>query len=198
MLDYSSRIVDDLSTTMNPSQATIVYYYCDYTDQRTLQTDRILGTILKQLLPDDEIPKENVPQILQAYRNGQRIPGSHELSDIVCSLIYKHPVAYFVFDGLDECEKQPRQDILNLLNQLATFEKVSVRALVTCRDEDQLLRSLLSYPRIQLTAIALGGDIELFVKGSVRSRIDSGQLTIKDPDLEHQIVQELVDKAHGM
>ena len=175
-----------------------MYYYCDYADQRTLQTDRILGTILKRLLPDDAIPKEVMQQILQAYRNGQRTPGSHEIVNIVCTLMQKHPVAYVVLDGLDECEKQPRQDILNFLNQLATFEKVSIHTLVTCRDEDQLLRSVSSYPRIQLTAVALGSDIELFVKGSVRSRIDFGQLTMKDPDLEHQIVQELVDKAHGM
>ena len=175
-----------------------MYYYCDYADQRTLQTDRILGTILKQLLPGDQTPKEIESQILRAYRDGQRTPEVHEVVEIVCSLMQKHPVSYIVFDGLDECEKQPRQDILNFLARLSTFGKVSMHALVSCRDEDQLLRSLLSYPRINLTAVALESDIKLYVKSSVRSRIKSGELTIRDPDLEHQIVHELVDKAHGM
>ena len=136
--------------------------------------------------------------MLRAYRNGERTPGTNEIVDLVWSLIQLRPLAYIVLDGLDECEKQPRQDVLNFLKRLSTLEKTSVRTFVSCRDEDQLLRSLHSYPRIQLTAVALLGDIKSFVEGSVRSRIESGQLTIRDPNLEHQIVRELVNKAHGM
>ena len=194
----SSRIIDDISVTATSSQATILYYYCDYADQRTLQTDRIFGTLLKQLLPRSQIPKDIEPQLLRAYGDGQRTPGTHEIGDLVCSLIQLHPLAYIILDGLDECEKQPRQDILDFLKRLPTLGKTSVCTFISCRDEDQLLRSLNSYPRIQLTGVALEADIKSFVEGSVRSRIESGQLKIRDPDLEHQISRELVNKAHGM
>lgn len=183
---------------MTVPQVAIVYYYCDYADQRTLQTDRILGTILKQLIPGDQIPKEIEPQILRAYIDGTRTPGTYELMDLICALMRLRPIVYIVLDGLDECERPPRQDILSFLERLSSLTKASVRTFVSCRDEDQLLRSLQSYPRIQLTTTALESDIKSFVEGSVRSRIKSGQLTIRNPDLEHQIVQELVDKAHGM
>lgn len=175
-----------------------MYYYCDYADQRTLQTDRILGTILKQLIPGDQIPEEIEPQILRAYKDCQRHAGIHELADLVYTLIQLRPLAYIVLDGLDECERHPRQDILSFLERLSTLTKASVRTFVSCRDEDQLLRSLQPYPRIQLTAAALESDIQSFVKGSVTFRIESGQLTIRNPDLEHQIVRELVNKSHGM
>lgn len=175
-----------------------MYYYCDYADQRTLQTDRILGTLLKQLLAEDHIPQNIEPQILRAYGDGQRTPGTHEIEDLVCSLMQLHPLAYVVLDGLDECDKQPRRDILNFLKRLSMLGKATVRNFVSCRDEDQLLRSLHSYPRIQLTAAALEADIKLFVEDSVRSRIESRQLKIRDPGLEHQISRELVNKAHGM
>ena len=175
-----------------------MYYYCDYADQRTLQTDRILGTILKQLLSTDHFPKAIEPQILRAYKDSQRTPRTDELVDLVCSLMQLHPLAYIVLDGLDECERQPRQDVLNFLKRLSNLGSSCVRTLVSCRDEDHLLRSLHQYPRIQITAEVLERDIKSFVGGSVRSRIDSGQLTIQDPDLRHQIVRELVDKAHGM
>lgn len=175
-----------------------MYYYCDYADQRTLQTDRILGTLLKQLLAEDHIPQDIEPQILRAYADGQRTPGTHEIEDLICSLMQLHPLAYIVLDGLDECEKQPKLDILSLLKRLSMLKKTFVRTLVSCRDEDQVLRSLDSYSRIQLTATALESDIKSFVEGSVRSRVESGQLKIRDPGLEHQIVRELVSKAHGM
>lgn len=175
-----------------------MYYYCDFADQRTLHTDRILGTVLRQLLPEDRFPEEIEPQILQTYGNGQRNPGMHEIGDLVCSLIQLHPVTYVVIDGLDECEKQARQESLNILKRISVLGSTSVRTFVTCRDEDELLRSLHHYPRIQLTAEALGGDIKSFVEGSVRSRIESGHLKIQNPELEHHIVQELIKKAHGM
>ena len=120
------------------------------------------------------------------------------MMDLVCSLMQLHPLVYIVLDGLDECERESRQDILNFFKRLTTYEKVSVRTLVCCRDEDQLLRSLSSDHRIQLTTTALGSDIESFVRGSVRYRIESGQLTVRDPDLEQEIVRELVSKAHEM
>ena len=109
-----------------------------------------------------------------------------------------HPVTYIVIDGLDECEKQVRQEVLNILKRISALKNASIRKFVSCRDEDELLRSLQLYPRIQLTAEALGGDIKSFVEGSVRSRIETGQLKIQNPELEHYIVQELVKKAHGM
>ena len=174
-----------------------MYYYCDFADQRTLHTDRILGTVLKQLLPEGRFPEEIEPQILQAYRHG-RTPGTQEIGDLVCSLMQLHPLTYIVIDGLDECEKQARQESLDILKRILVLGSTSIRTFVTCRDEDELLRSLHQYPRIQLTAEALVGDIKSFVEGSVRSRIESGQLKIQNPELEHHIVQELVKKADGL
>ena len=158
----------------------------------------MIGTVLKQLLPEGRFPEEIEPQILQAYGHGQRPPGTHEIGDIVYSLMQLHPVTYIVIDGLDECEKPARQEVLSILKRISFHGSTSVRTFVSCRDEDELLRSLHQHPRIQLTAEALGSDIKSFVEGSVRSRIESGQLKIQNPELEHHIVQELVKKAHGM
>ncbi|KAI4105620.1 MAG: hypothetical protein LQ345_007220, partial [Seirophora villosa] len=38
-------------------QDCIVYYYCDYADQRTLQAETILGTLLKQFFVNSRIPE---------------------------------------------------------------------------------------------------------------------------------------------
>ncbi|KAL8684681.1 MAG: hypothetical protein Q9224_006190, partial [Gallowayella concinna] len=44
----ASSIVDVLQRDTALSKPSIVYYYCHYADQRTLRTERIVGTILKQ------------------------------------------------------------------------------------------------------------------------------------------------------
>ena len=197
-LVFRSRIIDDLTVTADPLEATTVYYYCDYADHRSLQTNRILGTLLKQLIPEDGIPAELEPKFLKAYKEGTRTPETTDLMELIFSLMQRQPMVYIVLDGLDECERSARQDILSFLERLSTLAGASVRTFVSCRDEDQLLRSLNSYSRIRLTAAALETDIKSFVEGSVRARIVSGQLTIKNPELEHQIVRELVQKSHGM
>lgn len=153
---------------------------------------------MKQLIPEDQISEEVESQIQRAYKYGQRIPGPYELTELVCSLIQLRSIVYIVLDGLDECEKQSRQDILSFLDRLSMLAKASVRTLVSCRDEDQLLRALNSYPRVQLTAAVLENDIKSFVEGSVTSRIQTGQLTLRNPDLQHHIVRELASKSHGM
>ena len=197
-LGFRSRVVDDLLANAIAHQVAIVYYYCDYAELRSLQTHRILGTILKQLIPEDEVSSEMEAKILSVYKAGTRIPEPSELVDLVCSLVQLWPVVYIVLDGLDECEKWPRQDILRFLDRLATLANAVVHIFVSCRDEDQLLRSLKAYSHIQLTSVALETDIKSFVEGSVRARIVSRQLTIRNPELEHQIVRELVQKSHGM
>ena len=197
-LGFRSRIVDDLLANAIAHQVAIVYYYCDYADHRSLQTHRILGTVLKQLIPENEIPSEMEAKILRAYKDGTWIPETSELVDLVCSLMQMWPVVYIVLDGLDECEKSPRQDILSFLERLGTLANAIVHVFVSCRDEDQLLRSLKAYSRIQLTSAALETDIKSFVEGSVRARIASRQLTIRNPELEDQVVWELVQKSHGM
>ena len=197
-LVFRSRVVDDLSVTANSLQAATVYYYCDYADHRSLQTNRILGTLLKQLIPEDAIPAEIEPKILRAYKDGTRTPETSDLMELIFSLMQRQPMVYIVLDGLDECEPAARQEILSFLERLSTLTGASARTFVSCRDEDQLLRSLNSYSRIRLTAAALETDIKSFVEGSVRNRIVSRQLTIRNPELEHQIVRELVQKSHGM
>lgn len=179
-------------------QVAIVYYYCDYADHRSLQTNRILGTILKQLIPENEAWDEIEPKILRAYKDGTRIPETSELVELICSLMKLQPKVYIILDGLDECERSPKQDILSFLERLATLANASVHTFVSCRDEDQLTRSLNSYSRVRLTAAALETDIKSFVEGSVRARIVSRQLTIRNSDLEHLIVRELIQKSHGM
>ena len=175
-----------------------MYYYCDYADHGSLQTNRILGTLLKQLIPEDEIPAEIEPKILKAYKDGTRSPETSDLMELIFSLMQRLPMVYIVLDGLDECERSVKQNILSFLEHLSTLTGANVHTFVSCRDEDQLLRSLNSYTRIRLTAAALETDIKSFVEGSVRARIVSRQLTIRNLELEHQIVGELVQKSHGM
>ena len=194
----ASTIVDALNFNKNLRGTQVVYYYCDYADQRTLQTDRIIGTLLKQFFISGHIPEEIEAQIPLGCVEGGQSLSMNELMDLVVLAVKLSSPTFVVLDGLDECEKEPRLQMTGFLNRLSGLCTAVVKTLVLCREEDQLLRSLQRTPCIRITPSALEGDIKSFVTGSVKSRVQSRELRLRNPSLELEIVSELVSKAHGM
>ncbi|KAL9050613.1 MAG: hypothetical protein Q9206_005021 [Seirophora lacunosa] len=179
-------------------QDCIVYYYCDYADQRTLQTETILGTLLKQFFVNSRIPEAVAKRFPPGYGDYAHTLDVNDLIDLVCLTIEQTSCTVVIVDGLDECEKNSRKEILNFFNRLQRIDTSIIKTFVSCRQEDQLLRSLHGVPIVQMTSSALEEDIRLFVAASVNARITNGELRVRDPNLAKEIMDELVNKAHGM
>ncbi|KAL8970187.1 MAG: hypothetical protein Q9183_001637 [Haloplaca sp. 2 TL-2023] len=194
----ASSIVDILqSDTLTHKSSVVAYYYCDYAAQKTLQPGIILGTILKQFF-DDRIPKEMEYKFPRGFGEGAHVLDVGDLVDLICTAIKINPLTFLVIDGLDECDKSTRREILTFLDRLEDIGISTVKTLITCRQEDQLLRSLSKVAKVQLTPSTLKNDIRLFVTAGVQLRIRSNDLTIRDPQLANEIIDELVNKADGM
>ena len=144
------------------------------------------------------MPAEVEQELSQTYTNGALICDEEELATTLCKVVGSCSNLYLLLDGMDECEKGTKKFLLKTLERLTSLRNATVRALVTCRDEDQMLRSLDRYPQIHLSAKASASDIESFVRCAVRARIQSRELVVSDPVLETQIVTELVAKSAGM
>lgn len=134
----ASTIIDGLHTNESPRRPQVVYYYCDYADQRTLQIDRIIGTLLKQFFVSGHIPEEIETQIPPGYGEGRETLGTNELMDLLCLAVKLNSPTFVVLDGLDECENKTRQQMISFLNLLSGFKTVVVNTLVLCRESDQL------------------------------------------------------------
>ena len=181
-----------------PLVSDVIYYYCDYADQRTLQLDRILGSLIKQLFLKHQIPKHIETQLLQIYAGGTRSPAESALGAIFCSICALHPGLYIVVDGLDECEKPAWQAILKAFMHLKDIQQSGIKIFVSCVEEGPLSHHLAKFAYLQLSQAATIEDIKVFVTSSVRSRVEDGELRIRNPKLEQEIVSELVSKANGM
>ncbi|KAL8685829.1 MAG: hypothetical protein Q9224_005653, partial [Gallowayella concinna] len=107
-------------------------------------------------------------------------------------------LTYVIIDGLDECDKSTSRQISSLLIKLQSLDTPIVKTFISCRQEDQMLQNLTGVPTIQMSPSILKDDIRIFVAASVRSRVASDELRIRNPDLEKEITDELVSKAHGM
>ncbi|KAL8947110.1 MAG: hypothetical protein Q9222_006572 [Ikaeria aurantiellina] len=194
----TSSIVDALHLDSAVPKSSIAYYYCVYADQSTLQAERILGTLLKQFLVNGHIPLALERRIPHANGRIDYSLSTSDLIDLICLAIKQMSFAFVIIDGMDECESNTIKEISVLLRRLRNFDASTVRLFISCRQEDQMLRYLQGVPTIHVTSLALHQDIKTFVAGSVSSRILAGELKVRNPDLEKEIIDELVNKAHGM
>lgn len=198
---HSSNLIDNLMSAVPVSAAPasdVIYYYCDYADKRILQLDRILGSLLNQLFLHHQIPEHIELQLLQIYAGGTRSPSEKALGEILCSSIALRTSVYIVFDGTDECEKSVWQEILKIFRRLAATRQCNVKIFLTCVEEGHVAHHLHYAPCVKVSPTATAEDIEAFVTASVRSKVEDGDLRIRNPELEQAIISELVLKANGM
>ena len=193
-----SIAIDHIINHTRASDMRVIYYYCDYADQRTLQIDCILGTILKQLFKAERIPKPLESHVTSAFENGSRVPAASVLLNLVHSAINLDSEIYLIFDGLDECVKEVQQEILALIERLALSARSTIKVLMSCREEDPIVKRLQTFQKIYVTPSCLEDDIEFFVVGSVQSRMEARDLRIHSLELKNTVIAELTQKANGL
>ena len=88
--------------------------------------------------------------------------------------------------------------ILKILERLATMGKCKIKIFITCVEEGSVSHHLASHACIQLSPAATTEDIRSFITSSVRSRIENGDLKIRNPKLEQDITSGLISRANGM
>ena len=197
-----STILNDLINATENFNLQTVYYYCDYTDLRTLEPLQIFGNFMKQLFMKGLLSESQENQIAQRYSStGGDIlqPDEIELADLTESAFLSCTAGLrIVLDGIDECSIIVQQLLTRFLKRLSTSAKSKLHIMVTCREEDQLLRTLNTYQRVQISSDTTFSDMESFIYASVRAELEKGTLKVQNRALEQEIVSELVAKAQGM
>jgi hypothetical protein len=176
----------------------ITYYYCDFSDPKSLETRIILGTIIRQLLESITISSDLEQQIDQLYRSDTRTVADDELVALLFAVVKQFSKIYVFIDGLDECRREEQTTILSIVNQLARSTHPTVKTLITSREEATISTSLRGIPRLRVSADKNSADIAFFVEETVKSNIKSGALTVQDLSLESDIVSALRNGAKGM
>jgi hypothetical protein len=193
-------VIDGLTATAKSSQLAVTYHYCDYADKRTLEPGTILGTLARNLLETIDMPREVTELISETFRDGERIPESKEVFDIVLRTIDLFTTVVLVIDGIDEIKEEDRQYIHEALKTLSTRQGVSIKLYMSCREN--ILAAVSITPgssfRIQFSEVTTSMDIQSYINHSVAALISKGELVIRRPELEVTIIDALIQGAKGM
>ena len=194
---HRSTVVDDVRDHPESPAPDIIHYYCDHSDQRTFQLNYVLGSAIQQLLVKRQVPEDIESRVLQAYAGRIELP-DEELLNLLHSVAKSCSKIYIIIDGLDECDQEIWRSILKSFEGLRVLQNLTIKIFIPCVEEGIIFHHLHGCTGLQVSAAVSAADIKAYIVGSVRSKIEAGELKIRNPALETEIVSELVLKAKGM
>lgn len=190
-----ANIVDDLNLSTRNRNIIVTYFFCRHDISESLKARIVIGSLARQLLSpigDLSIAVERLDMDTSAVD-----------FEIILSLL-QHALppdcrAYFVLDGLDECDSLEREILTKQLGQIQ--EKFSLLLCVSLRVEPNNDLEL-GLRHFAVTIIASipdeNPDIEAFIEAELERCIESRKLVIGEPTLILEIQNALEQRAQGM
>jgi hypothetical protein len=194
----ASNVIDRLS-----QRRKVLFYYCDYADQRTLDPSNVFGALARQALERlNTIPDALALEIEQADHDGDTISDPQTALQILRrSIGLLSGQMHIVFDGIDEVSESSKKILYDSFRSLLDNPILRLKLFITGREEVEELLHInrtIAFSKVLVSSAAISQDIESYVRASTRNRIEAGALALQDGSLEHLIVEKLVEGAKGM
>src|ERR1700761_2976065 len=136
---FSSLIIDELRSTSN---SVVAYFHLDTLEDRKRSIEEMFRSILTQYI---SYTKHCSEKLLREFEMKSKGAITHELMlgdilSIIKDCIRSQPRhTFLVLDGLDECESDNKQDLLDCLVELAGWRIPQFHALLLGRTEFNIL-----------------------------------------------------------
>jgi hypothetical protein len=201
----SSAIVEDIDAMRKAGLASLALFYCDFREDQKKDLRGLLSSLLVQLCHQSDAYCDALYKLYSEHANGSRYPGDEGLAGCLKDLLKLpgHAPVYLIVDALDECPNtssipSPRDEVLNLIEELITSEIPHLRICVTSRPETDIKDFL---DPLVLHAVSLheeGGqkrDIEKYIKSVINTNPKNKKWKEADKQL---VIDVLTRKADGM
>ncbi len=183
-----ANIVDDLNLHVR-SLEPVAYFFCRHDISNSLKATTVIGSLARQLLgiiPDLSLAEKAVDGITSS-------PDFEAILGVLQQALPSNFKAYFVLDGLDECDDLQKRTIIR---QLRDVQKVfTLRICASFRlDANNILRPSPKQfvEQYAVTTSDENPDIGDFISTELERCIESGKLTIGDPTLILRIEDALL------
>ena len=175
----------------------VVFFFTRFDDQHSLKPETILRSVLRQALAPMDLSDE-----LESIMLGVSLDASVELralSELLDKRARHLNNLYIVVDGLDECGKLERKELMLELSWLCA-ENPKIKVFLAGRES---LTSEMRQVFPPLIHVSMGfasaqSEIGVFVAGTIHERLETEDLIIEDQALVKDITNALIDGAEGM
>ncbi|KAL9037525.1 MAG: hypothetical protein Q9214_005666, partial [Letrouitia sp. 1 TL-2023] len=192
----------DYCTSMQKNGERTGYFYCSFSENESLDTRNILGSILVQLsTPDDK----TFEQMSMLYEKKNSEPGrarlfkpqKKDILDLIFQLAQKQSGTQIFIDAVNECE-DPLDIIESLKILMSENSKAPIRVFLTSINEREIEMSLESVPSLHTETLRhrhIEGDMGLLIDAKLHSH---PRLKRQSKELQHEIAWTLIHRAQGI
>jgi ankyrin repeat domain-containing protein 50 len=190
-----ANIVDDLNLSTRNRNIIVAYFFCRHDISDSLEARTVIGSLARQLLspiPDLAMVAEWLDMNTSALD-----------FEIILSLLQRalppHYRAYFVLDGLDECDSLEREILTKQLGQVQKIFPLLLCISLRVEPNNDLELGLGHFAVAIIASIPdENPDIEAFIEAELERCIESRKLVIGEPTLILEIQNALEQRAQGM
>jgi hypothetical protein len=185
--------------------ATMAYYYFDFRDDKKQNRYGLLSSLLSQLSARSDSCSDVLSQLYSNHAGGTGKPTTSALTKCMKDMLSLpgQGQIYLVVDALDECPDvsgtpSAREEILELVEELADLKLSNVHLCVASRPEIDIRKSLEPLEPLQISLHDESGqkdDIIEYIKSVVYSNKKMRSWRDEDKQL---VIEVLSEKADGM
>jgi hypothetical protein len=187
-----ANIVDDLNLHVRSKDITVAYFFCRHDIPESLRAGTVLGSLARQLLrliPDlameadclnETVPAQDFERIFRLLQ--RNLPPDYK--------------AYFILDGLDECDHAEREILIYQLRKLQQAFIMLLCVSLRLKPNNALKLSSEEFTAARIVSFLEDNpDIKTFIRAELESCIESKRLVIGNPTLILEIQDALLKGA---
>ncbi|UKZ75719.1 hypothetical protein TrVFT333_003411 [Trichoderma virens FT-333] len=154
-------------------------------------------SIARQILSSSDFSEEIETLLDRTLLNSAS--GLDELSKLLQGIASSFKILYVVIDGLDECAKQDRKDLLAVLSSIVNI-RPNTKLFLAGRESvsREVQREFPTCKQLSMDCLSTQSDIAAYVEGIVQEKLQNEELIVGDPDLIEEIKVALSKGANGM
>ena len=201
----SSTIIEDIDAMRKAGLASMVFFYYDFREDQKKDLRGLISSLLVQLCHQSDSYSDILSKFYSEHANGSRNPSDDVLAGFLKDLLELpgHAPVYLIVDALDECPNtssipSPRDEVLNLVEELINSEIQNLRICVTSRPETDIMDVL---DPLVLHTVSLHDEsgqkeaIEEYIKSVINTNPKSKRWKAED---RRFVIDVLTRKADGM
>src|SRR6266851_273640 len=201
----SSTIIEEIKAMQKIGLASLGFFYHDFRDDQKKDRRGLLSSFLAQLCHQSDSYCDILSKFYLDHTNGSQHPSDTALLRCLLEIVElpgQAPV-YLIVDALDECPNRsampsPRENVLNLVEELIDLQLPNLRICVTSRPETDIKTLLepLAFHAVSLhDEIGQMEDIENYIKSAVNKDRRNRKWKPEDKQL---VIDVLTQNADGM
>ncbi|KAF2031340.1 hypothetical protein EK21DRAFT_88059, partial [Setomelanomma holmii] len=190
-------IVDHLRTKFLVPNKTVVFYFFDSSEKRSLKASSFLRCILHQILKSETLLPDIQRRLELLFRDQieQSEPAISELEELFLQIYDEHENGFLLIDGLDEADEIEQKKVKSFLKEV--HKKTSARILATTHASMDFSKVSTSGSVLHIRSEDLRDDIDVFVQSQI-DKYSHEEMSECEPYVLDLIKQKLVSDAEGM